>query len=693
MDTGHARRVRGLGVTLVCLSTALLAQAPAADSSARDRLHQYIDGLARIDLAARTEAVAVLRTRQDAERRRAETREKLRRLIGGLPDHAGRVAVKEFGSVMGDGFQVDKIAYESLPGFWVTADLYRPIAGNGPFPAIVLAPGHGAAGKTENWSWGANFARNGILALAYDPIGQGERLQYYDAERKASFVGNPTGEHGEANVGPLLIGETIARYMVNDAMRGVDYLSSRADVDARRIGAFGCSGGGTMTAYFAALDDRVTAAAVACYITSFTELLASNQGAQDAEQSLPHFIEQRLDFADWIEAFAPKPYAVVSTESDMFPFAGARATVDEAKRFYGLLEAADRLEWITGPGGHGNLGPISPQILSFFSRHLKGAEPAVPFAAMRAPSPAAMIVTPTGQVSTSIGGESVYSIIKARGEHVIPKNLPRPADVQKAVRAITGAAAVPGARPAADTLAITSSERRAGYRYDSVALKSDGSTELPGILVIPDGAGTRPAVLLMSAQPPAVSLVATLAKANRVLLALQPRPTPVGTESIKSPYLGPFNLLSMRAFLVGRSLLGLRVDDTIRAVDALTAMPGVDRRAITGYGIGPSGMAVLHGAALDSRLSALVLEDTLSAYRLIVDQPAPRLAAELLAPGLLTRYDTGALLRAVSPRSVTIVSPRDATGTPMSESEYRTSVGAGADRVRLAADAVSALVN
>ena len=116
--------------------------------------------------------------------------------------------------------------------------------------------------------------------------------------------------------------------MVNDAMRGVDYLSARKDVDTARIGAFGCSGGGTMTAYFAALDDRVKAAAVACYFTSFKELLASPQGAQDAEQSIPHFIEEGMDFPDWVEAFAPKPYAVVSTESDMFPFAGARTTVD-----------------------------------------------------------------------------------------------------------------------------------------------------------------------------------------------------------------------------------------------------------------------------------------------------------------------------------------------------------------------------
>ena len=209
--------------------------------------------------------------------------------------------------------------------------------------------------------------------------------------------------------------------MVNDAMRGVDYLTSRKDVDGSRIGAFGCSGGGTMTAYFAALDDRVKAAAVACYFTSFKELLASNQGAQDGEQSIPHFIEEGMDFPDWVEAFAPKPYAVVSTESDMFPFAGARTTVDEAKAFYKLYGSDDKLQWITGPGGHGNLGPISPQILAFFTKNLKGAEPNPAFTPIRAAQTSDMIVTPTGQVSTSIGGETVYSINRRRADAVIPK--------------------------------------------------------------------------------------------------------------------------------------------------------------------------------------------------------------------------------------------------------------------------------
>ena len=113
-------------------------------------------------------------------------------------------------------------------------------------------------------------------------------------------------------------------------------------------------------------------AGVACYITSFQELLPSATGVQEAEQSIPHFIEQGLDFADWVELFAPKPYAIISTMSDMFPFEGARQTYDEVKRIYKLYGAEDRLQWITGPGGHGNLGPISPAILGFFIHHLAG---------------------------------------------------------------------------------------------------------------------------------------------------------------------------------------------------------------------------------------------------------------------------------------------------------------------------------
>jgi cephalosporin-C deacetylase-like acetyl esterase len=648
-------------------------------ADARTSLYRYIDDIAKTQINARAQDIARLKSRDDAEKRKSAVREKILRLIGGLPARTGSVAVKDFGKVSGDGFSVEKIAYESLPGFWVTANVYAPSAGSGPFPAVVIAPGHGAGGKTENWNWGANFARNGIVALAYDPIGQGERLQYYDADRKTSFIGNPTGEHGEANIGPMLIGDTIARYMVNDAMRGVDYLGGRKDVDGARIGAFGCSGGGTMTAYFAALDDRVKAAAVACYVTSFNELFASPQGAQDAEQSIPGFIAEGMDFADWVEAFAPKPYAVVSTENDMFPFAGARSTVDEARKFYGLYGATDKLQWITGPGGHGNLGPISPAILAFFTRSLNGTEPAAPFTAIRAPQTGMpMIVTPSGQVLTSIGGETVYSINRARAQTVLATAQPLSgkADLEKLqtrvredIRTLTGLSLKPGAsNPVVSTKA---KEKLAGYSIETISLKSDADTEVGGLVAIPDTARAKPAVLIMSSTVTPAMEIDRLARAGNVVMALQPRPTPAGTESIKSPYLGVFNLLSLRAFLVGKTIVGLRLDDTIRAIDWLSARPDVDRNAISIYGRGASGMVALHSAALDTRVTRVVVEETLTSYRMIVDQPVHRNVSEVVIPGVLRRYDTSDLLMAISPRPVTIVAPQDALGDAISEAQFR----------------------
>jgi cephalosporin-C deacetylase-like acetyl esterase len=649
----------------------------------RNKLIGYLDGIAMSQLAARKQAIAQIQTSADADRRKAMVREKILRLIGGLPEHSGTVAVKTFGTTSGDGFRIERIAYESLPGFWVTADVYLPTSGAGPFPAVVLAPGHGAAGKLEHYNWGVNFARNGIASLAYDPFGQGERLQYYDPEIKASKIGGPTGEHGEANVGPLLIGDNIARYWVNDAMRGVDYLSKRKDIDAARIGAFGCSGGGTATAYFAALDDRIKVAASACYITSFQELLPSPTGVQDAEQSIPHFIEQGMDFPDWVEQMAPKPYAIVSTTNDMFPFEGARQTFEEAKKFYRLYGAEDRVQWITGPGGHGNLGPIAPQITGFFTKYLKGntAEPV--FTPVRLEHREDLICTPTGQVSTSIGGETVHSLNRKRATPLLAAQhvLTNQADLERLqarlrgdIRTLTAAVVQPnGTPPAVD---VNGGEQRAGYRIEKIVLHSEPGIDLPALVAVPEGSGAKPAVLMLAAQPrerlaAAGGDVDRLAKAGRIVMMIEPRPSPAGSEGLKSPFMGYFNLLSLRAFLVGKTIVGMRVDDTIHAVEWLCARPDVDRSAITAYGDGPLGMVLLHAAALDTRIGRVVVENTLTTYRMIVDQPIHRNASEVVVPGVLRKYDSGDLLLAVYPRPVTVINPQDAVGASVSEAEFR----------------------
>ena len=594
-------------ITLFALTTLTFA----ADD-ARQKLTLQLNAIADTHLEERARAIAKIQTRADAELRQQQVRTKIRRMIGAFPNTRTPLNAKSAGTLERDGFRIEKIIFESLPAFYVTANIYIPTAGSGPFPAVVMTPGHSPTGKAGEYQLAANLARNGIAALAYDPMSEGERLQYFDPATGKSAVGGPTGEHSQAALAADLTGEHISRYFVWDAMRAIDYLSARKDIDAARIGAFGCSGGGTVTAYLTALDSRVKAAATACYITAFHDLLAAPTGVQEAEQTIPGFIAAGFDFADWVELAAPRPYAIVSTTNDMFPFEGARKSYEEAKRIYSLYGAADKLQWITGPGGHGALTPVHPEILAFFLRALKNSDAPPTYTRLTPDKPADLYCTPTGQVSTSLHGETIATILAKVRPMKAPMDFRGPAGI--AVR--------PSATP-------------------------PDLTPDPARLIIPPTAGRKPAVLVLAAELPAKVPVE-----GSVVLLLPLLPYPPGTEAAKSPLQGAFYLLSLRAELVGKTLLGMRVDEIIRAVDYLAARPDVDASSITAYGKAGAGVALLHGAALDRRIARVVIEDTPASFRAILDTPLHRDAPEIVIPGVLTHYDIPDLIKAIAPRRV-----------------------------------------
>jgi cephalosporin-C deacetylase-like acetyl esterase len=607
------------GILALLISTSTLA----ADD-ARQNLVLRLNSIATAQLAERARAVSQIQTRDGAELRQQQVRMKIRRLIGGLPNTRSPLNPKSSGTLERDGFRIEKIVFESLPAFYVTANVYLP-AGAGPFPAVVMTPGHSPTGKAGEYLLAANFARNGIAALAYDPISEGERLQYFNASAGKSSVGGPTGEHAQASLAANLTGQHISRYFIWDAMRAIDYLTSRADIDGERIGAFGCSGGGTVTAYLTALDPRVKAAASACYITAFDDLLASPTGAQEAEQTIPGFIAAGFDFADWVELAAPRPYAIVSTKDDMFPFEGARKTYEEARRFYALYGAADKLQWITGPGGHGALVPVHPEILAFFTRALKNSTDPPIYTRLALDKPSDLNCTSTGQVATSLGGETIASLIRKVVPEKLPKDFRSPAGIT--------------VRPSASTPSVV--------LEPAFFLHSEEGVDLPGRLTVPPLAGRKPAVLVLAGEVPA-----KLDSPEAIILALPLRPSPPGTEAAKSPLQGAFYLLSLRAELIGRTLLGMRVDDIIHAVDYLASRPDVDVASITVYGKGGAGVAALHAAALDRRITRVVLEDTPSSFRSILDNPLHQNAPEIVIPGVLAHYDIPDLIRAIAPRRV-----------------------------------------
>jgi len=675
-------------------------------NAGRLQLDEYLDGIAAQDSAARSAAVAEIRTRAQAEARQAKVRSLILSLIGALPARTPLNA-KVVGETQAGGFKIRKVLFESQPRFFVTALLYVP---DGPAPggrrgapgdvsssrglkraAIIMTPGHSPTGKAGDAPMAAIFARNGFIVLSYDPIGQGERLQYPDPKKPdTSLAARPTGEHGEASLQPMLIGETFAKYEIWDAMRGVDYLASLPNVDPHRIGALGCSGGGTVTALTGALDTRIAAIGTACYITSFDTLLPK-LGPQDAEQSTPRFISSGLGFPDWIELAAPRPYAVISTYSDMFPFDGARNTVIEARRFYSLFDPASagtpegdappsvpptptvpaldtdttnhvpltaRLQWITGPGGHGALGPITGNIVSFFLRNLQPGvdadHPVLPEMGPRtlfSPLPnvpkEAFQVTSTGQVATSFPGcATVFTLNKQRAARLAPLHRPLIGfeRLQSLIRQETGAEIQPGdSKYDADLLAAPSG---------SISLPTAGGLQMHGEIAVPSTPGRHSAVLLLVEKTNAATRekFQSLAAQCNVVLAITPRPSPPGTDDMKAPLLGPFYLLSLRADLVGKTLVGLRADDAIRAVDYLAARADVDPAQISAIGSGHMGLVLLHAGVLDRRMRHVEVDNVLSSYRSLIDAPLPIGAPEDIIPGVLLHYDIPDLARALGPR-------------------------------------------
>jgi cephalosporin-C deacetylase-like acetyl esterase len=680
----------------------------AADPANRGRLQldRFLDGIAAQDEASRASAVAAIHTRQQAEARQAKVRSQVLALIGAFPErtplHAKVVGETKVAGENGtEGFRIRKVLFESQPNFFVTALLYVPDGDTpgGKRAAVLMTPGHAVSGKAGDAPMAATFARNGFIVLSYDPIGQGERLQYPDPSKPGvSLAARPTGEHGEASLQPMLIGETFAKYEIWDAMRGVDYLESLPEVDPHRIGAVGCSGGGTVTALTSALDTRIAATGTACYITSFDALLPA-LGPQDAEQSTPRFISSGLGFPDWVELAAPRAYAVLSTYSDMFPFAGARESVIEARRFYALFDPASAgtvprgttpsipptptapalnadstnhvvlnasLQWITGPGGHGALQPIMGNIVSFFLRNLQpGADadhPIVPAGngpraamALIANVPKdAFQVTATGQVATSFPGcATVFTLNKKRAARIVPAHRP---DIAFAalgalIRDATGAAAKPGTTKfAADLLTAESGQ---------IAFPSEGGLDLEADLAVPSGAGRHPAILLVV--PHSIHESDPIARANKakfdalaaqgnLVLAITPRPSPPGADDMKAPVLGPFYLLSLRADLVGRTLVGLRIDDVIRAMDYLSSRADVDAAHISASASGHMGLVLLHAGVLDRRIHHIDVDHVLTSYRSLLDAPLPTGAPEDVIPGVLLHYDIPDLERALKPR-------------------------------------------
>ncbi len=627
-------------------------------------LPDWLNAKAAEHLAKRKAAIEAITDLDGLKRRQQYVRERMIRALGGFPERTPLNA-RVVGTLERGGYRIEKIVFESQPNFFVTANLYLPAKGRPPYPAVLFPLGHEPGAKAYPvWQQIlVTLARNGYVALTWDPLGQGERIQFYDPDWQDSKLRSSTLEHTELGIQCLLAGDHIARYTIWDGLRALDYLLSRKEVDPRRVACTGNSGGGTHTAYISALDDRIQVTAPSCYISSWSRMLAG-LGPQDAEQVFPNWLKDGLDYPDFVYAFGPKPYLVLSAIRDFFPIEGARDTFAEVKSVFSRAGIGDRVSMFEADDGHGYTAPRRAAAYPWLDRYLNGTAGAAPESAVRPELSADLQCTGTGQVS----GEDVYTLNRKR----VAALRPGAASVEQA-RIRTAFAPLTGPVPVKSYGSIA----RQGYRIEKLAYESEPGIIVPALLSIPEGGPARkPAVIVVDGAGKAASAGERFARAGLVVLSIdarglgETRPALDPARNEFARYFGDYNS-AMTALLIGKTLPGMRAEDIVRGLDLLAARPEVDPARLGGYGKGAGAVPLLYAAAFDKRLRAVALERMLVSYSAVVNQRLHRNVFEQIVPGALRDYDLPNLAAALAPRQVWLVDAVDPLGNPMRAAEVR----------------------
>jgi cephalosporin-C deacetylase-like acetyl esterase len=277
-------------------------------------------------------------------------------LVGDRPP----LNIKKVGTIQQEGFRIEKLYYESLPGLYVPADLYIPDDITRPVPAILYQCGHARTQKVHYQPHARRFAELGFVCLIVETIQWGE------------VYGEHWGCYARGWFNWYSRGYTPAGVETWNGIRGLDLLSGLPYVDSEKLGVTGISGGGALTWYIAAMDPRIKAAATVCGNSTLESQICTR--TIDGHCDCMMFINTyQRDFHDLGALIAPRPLYIAQADRDgLNTIESSRAVYDSLKSFYRLFNAEDNIEFISTPGGHSYHPKSRKAIFSFFIKHLMG---------------------------------------------------------------------------------------------------------------------------------------------------------------------------------------------------------------------------------------------------------------------------------------------------------------------------------
>lgn len=666
-------------VILVALftGTALSGPLPSSNSGkpSSDMVDRYLTAIAQRDWKNHAAAIAALRTPADVHARQRYIRAKMLDALGGFPEKRTPLNARITGTLERNGYRVEKLIYESLPQYYVTANVYVPTTGKGPFPAVLGTAGHSDSGKAIAIYQTAfiELAKRGFVVLAYDPPDQGERKEYLGPATPKKLTALITSQHTMSGLQCVLTGGNIARYELWDGIRGVDYLLTRNDVDPKRIAIAGNSGGGTQSAYMAVVEPRLAAAVPSCYISSWKAAWL-DPGPQDAEQDLTNFLKDGLDFSDFLIAFAPKPIEMLTATKDFFPIAGARASYAEAHHVFSILGKADRVGYFEYDDHHGWSKPRREATYAWLEKWLQGRTKSAPEGNVVTEPVQNLNCTRTGQVATSLGGKTVQILNQEVAEKLYAHRRALNIKGQPALRGLITARleiTLPQTKPNAQ---VVGRHSRDGYQLETVNIESEPGIILPTLVFIPQKPDAQRTTLIAvneagkAADAGPGGKLETLARRGYLVIApdLRGLGESCPPQQGNSGYTGRFQT-DMRALLVGKTMTGMRVYDLLQVFNYATTRPDVNASHIAILGKGTPATAALYAASLQPRIQKVVLQDAIPSYMDIVRAKFYRDGLmDLIVPGVLHDFDLPDIARSLSSEKVVIVNPQTPNGSAAS---------------------------
>jgi hypothetical protein len=641
-------------------------------TDAPNSLYHHLADQAYVLLAQRTSEIAKLSSLSDWQQRQRYIHETLLDIVGPFPEKTPLNA-KITRIIIKYNFRVEHIVFESQPGFYVTSSMFIPagLKKNSKAPVVIYCSGHAEEGYRYTTYQQAilNLVNKGFIVFAFDPIGQGERLEYIDPKTGKTIFDGPTKEHSYPGSQVFITGSSLARYMIWDGIRAVDYLLTRKEVDPARIGITGRSGGGTQSAFIAAMDDRIYAAAPECYITNLTRLIQTI-GSQDAEQNLYHEIARGIDQADLLLVRAPKPALMITTTRDFFSIQGAIETEKEVSGIYAAYGRAGNFGRTEDDAPHESTRKNREALYAFFQKQLNN--PGNPEdQKVQTLTAAEMQVTATGQVSSALGGETVFSLNRREAEKLVNELQASRNDLTRDLSGVLNSAKkLSGYQEPAEIAdpVFTGRIQREGYVIEQYFVTGEGNYVIPYLLMIPARPNNNALIYLHPSGKSAEASVGGEMEwfVRKGITVLAPDMIGVG-ETGPGDYQGDAYLDSISHNLwyssmrIGRSIVGIRAGDVVRLNRLLKKTLMIKEV----YGIARKEMApvLLHAAAFDTTITRIALIEPYSSYQSIVMNRFYNSSfIHGVVPGALKAYDLPDLAASLAPRKLLIAGVTDGYG-------------------------------